>query len=75
MRRTTVRELHLRTGALVNQAAEGHVILILKRGVPVAQLRPIDALFRRKGLPDREAFLAKLPRDPDSGKWLEKHRS
>ncbi len=75
MRRTTIRELHLRTGALVNQAAEGHVVLILKRGVPVAQLRPIDSLFRRKGLPDREAFLVKLPRVPDSGKWLEKHRS
>jgi len=26
MRRTTIRELHLRTGALVNQAAEGHCI-------------------------------------------------
>ncbi len=65
----------MRTGRLVDQAADGHVILILKRGAPVAQLRPVDAVFRRQGLPDREAFLSKLPPVPDSGKWLEKHRT
>jgi prevent-host-death family protein len=43
MRRTSVRELHIRTSELVREAAEGGVIVIARRGEPVAELRPISA--------------------------------
>ena len=75
MKRTTVRELHLRTGALVSDAAEGHVIVIHKRGVPVAELRPVQARSRPRGFLDRPRFLAKFPRVAgDSGRFLEEDR-
>ena len=75
MRKASIRELHLRTGSIVSQAAEGHVITIVKRGVPVAELGPIPPKPRSKGFPPgRWALLAKFPKVPDSGKWLEKNR-
>ena len=39
MKKASIRELHTRTGALVQEAADGEVIIIEKRGVPVAELR------------------------------------
>jgi prevent-host-death family protein len=39
MKTVSIRELHMRTGALVQEAADGEVIIIEKRGVPVAQLQ------------------------------------
>ena len=46
----------MRTGALVQEAAEGEVIIIEKRGVPVAELRRIKKrtagqAFRDLGAP------------------------
>ena len=38
-----MRELHIHTSALVREAAEGGVIVIERRGEPVAELRPITA--------------------------------
>jgi antitoxin (DNA-binding transcriptional repressor) of toxin-antitoxin stability system len=43
MRKTSVRELHINTSALVREAAEGSVIVIERRGEPVAELRPISS--------------------------------
>lgn len=40
MRRVNVRELHRRTAAFVDEVARGAVLVIEKRGVPVAELRP-----------------------------------
>ena len=42
MRKTSVRELHIHTSELVREAAEGWVIVIERRGEPVAELRPIS---------------------------------
>ncbi len=42
----------MHTGALVQEAADGEVIIIQKRGVPVAELVPLTAaevLRERKG--------------------------
>ena len=39
MKKASIRDLHMRTGALVQEAADGEVIIIEKRGVPVAKLR------------------------------------
>jgi prevent-host-death family protein len=43
MRKTSVRELHIHTSELVREAAEGGVIVIERRGEPVAELRPVTA--------------------------------
>lgn len=72
MKTVNVRELHQRTGALVELAAEGHVVLVLKRGVPLAELRPCSTGTTRKTLPDRREILARFPRlRGDSGRFLE----
>jgi prevent-host-death family protein len=44
MKKASIRDLHMRTGALVQEAADGKVIIIEKRGVPVAQLEPLRKL-------------------------------
>src|SRR5260370_40502294 len=40
MKKASIRDLHMRTGALVQEAADGEVIIIEKRGVPGAELGP-----------------------------------
>jgi antitoxin (DNA-binding transcriptional repressor) of toxin-antitoxin stability system len=41
MEKASVRDLHIRTSELVRAAAEGAVIIIERRGRPVAELRAI----------------------------------
>jgi len=41
MRKTSVRELHIHTSELVREAEDGSVIVIERRGQPVAELRPV----------------------------------
>ena len=38
MKKASIRDLHMRAGALVQEAADGEIV-IEKRGVPVAELR------------------------------------
>ena len=76
MRRTTVRDLHLRTGAIVDEAARGGVIVIEKRGVPVAELRPIVRPSPAKVFRELEPILAKFPKlKGDSGRFISKSRN
>jgi antitoxin (DNA-binding transcriptional repressor) of toxin-antitoxin stability system len=76
MKTVNVRELHERTGSIVALAAEGHTVLVVKRGVPVAELRPATGDSRRRTLPDRTRLLAGYPRvRADSGRFLEEDRS
>ncbi len=76
MRAVNIRELHERTGALVDEAAEGHIVVVLRRGVPVVELRPAGAAARARTLPDRTAFLARFPKlRSDSARFLEEDRS
>ncbi|MEP7352285.1 MAG: hypothetical protein ABI824_03550 [Acidobacteriota bacterium] len=76
MERTSVRDLHLRTSALLKEVAEGQTFVIENRGVPVAELRPITEQRSRKKLPNREAFIRTLPMSKiDSGRILEEDRS
>ena len=51
----------MRTGALVQEAADGEVIIIEKRGVPVAELVPLTAaeVFRER---ERSGYFKKLPK-------------
>ena len=50
MKTVSIRELHMHTGALVQEAADGEVIIIQKRGVDVAELGPLPeaAVLRKK---------------------------
>ena len=43
MRKTSVRELHIHTSKLVREAAAGDVIVIERRGEPVAELHPVSS--------------------------------
>ena len=75
MERASVRDLHLKTSALIKNVAQGQTYVIESRGVPVAELRPITARRPTNKLPDREAFIRKLPRTgTDIGKILEEDR-
>lgn len=80
MRKTSVRELHIHTSELVREAAEGGIIVIERRGEPVAELRPITAPSR---MPDgrkaqvfdsmREIW-ARMPQVADSTRIIEEDR-
>lgn len=70
MERFSVRDLRLR----LKSVAQGQTYIIESRGVPVAELRPITAQRPTNTLPNREAFIRKLPRTDDMGKILEEDR-
>lgn len=75
MESATVRDLHLKTSAMLKEVAKGQTFVIENRGVPVAELRPITERRSRK-LPDREALIRALPKSKtDSGRILEQDRS
>ncbi len=76
MRTVNIRELHEHTGSLVDLAAEGHPILILRRGIAIAELHPSSSAAHRRVLPDRTKLLASYPLlEGDSGRFLEEERS
>jgi prevent-host-death family protein len=61
MKTVSIRELHMRTGALVQEAADGEVIIIERRGVPVAELGPLTTaeVFRER---ERSGYFKRLPK-------------
>jgi prevent-host-death family protein len=80
MRKTSVRELHIHTSALVREAEEGGVVVIERRGEPVAELRPITA---PSSIPanDKAAIFdsmreiwARMPQFGDSTSMIEEDR-
>lgn len=76
MRTLNVRELHLRTSAIIREVAQGGAFVIEKHGLPVAELRPVQGLASTRQLPNREALFAKLPpMKTDAGRVLEQDRS
>jgi prevent-host-death family protein len=75
MRTASIRDLHIRTSELVREAAEGTVIVIERRGEPVAELRPIRRKAAKSRLPDMTDLWRRLPSVPgDSGHFLEEDR-
>ena len=58
MRKTSVRELHIQTSALVREAAEGGIIVIERRGEPVAELRPLSGKFRMPAAEKARIYLS-----------------
>jgi antitoxin (DNA-binding transcriptional repressor) of toxin-antitoxin stability system len=74
MKTSTVRDLHLKTSEIVRQVAEGESFIIEKRGVPVAEIRPISHRPAPR-MPDREALIMSGPETLDSGLILEQDRT
>jgi prevent-host-death family protein len=75
MRTTSIRELHIRTSELVREAGEGTVIVIERRGEPVAELRPISKKRKTPRLPDLSELWQRFPSVAgDSGRFLEEDR-
>ena len=60
MQSSTVRELPLKTSEIVRQVAEGESFIIEKRGVPVAEIRPISDRPTPR-MADREALIMSGP--------------
>ncbi len=75
MKRATVRDLHLNTSVILAEVAQGEVFVIARRGVSVAELRPLQAAPSTRRLPNREARIAALPAALDSGRILEEDRT
>ena len=75
MKTASIRDLHIRTSELVREAAEGGVIVIERRGEPVAELRPIVKKRPKPRLPDMTALWRRFPAvHADSGRFLEEDR-
>jgi prevent-host-death family protein len=75
MKKASIRDLHIRTSELVREAADGTVILIERRGEPVAELRPISKGPKRGRLPEMTELWQRLPAVAgDSGRFLEEDR-
>jgi prevent-host-death family protein len=58
MKTASTRDLHIRTSELVREAADGAVILIERRGQPVAELHPISKRRPKPPLPAMSGSLA-----------------
>ena len=76
MRKASVRDLHIRTSELVRDAANGAVIVIESRGVPVAELRPLSQSRPKLKLPDMKRFWKEMPQvHGDSTRIIEEDRN
>ena len=80
MRKTSVRELHIHTSELVREAAEGSVIVIERRGEPVAELRPLTTgprmspAKKARIFSSMEEVWSRMPTAGDSTKIIEEDR-
>jgi antitoxin (DNA-binding transcriptional repressor) of toxin-antitoxin stability system len=81
MRKASIRDLHIHTSELVREAGNGCVIVIERRGEPVAELRPLKQAegptpeAKRRIWKQMEKVWAKIPPVPDSGRIIEEDRS
>jgi prevent-host-death family protein len=80
MRATSVRELHIHTSKLVHEAAAGDVIIIQRRGQPIAELRPLSesrmsARKKAQIFRSMEKFWKRMPQLGDSTRILEDDRN
>ena len=74
MKRVNVRELHHRTGAIIDAVSHGDVVVVEKRGTPVAEIRPL--VQPSPGfLPSRWEKLRRFPKlTGDSGRSISDDR-
>jgi prevent-host-death family protein len=75
MRKASVRDLRIRTSELLRDAENGEVIVIERRGLPIAELRPVTKKRRKVKLPDMSRFWNEFPKiDSDSTKIISEDR-
>jgi antitoxin (DNA-binding transcriptional repressor) of toxin-antitoxin stability system len=75
MRKASVRDLHIRTSELIRDAAAGAVIVIERRGEPVAELRPLSRQKRKIRFPDMSRIWKTFPQlAGDSTRFIEEDR-
>jgi prevent-host-death family protein len=81
MKKASIRDLHIRTSELVRQASEGTVIVIEKRGEPVAELRPIGTgnrltpAARERIFKEMEEIWASMPPTNNVDRFIEEDRN
>jgi prevent-host-death family protein len=81
VKKASIRDLHARTSELVREASEGTVIVIEKRGEPVAELHPIvkpkelTPEARARIYKEMEKLRASMPLAPESGRFIEEDRN
>jgi prevent-host-death family protein len=64
MRKASIRDLRIRTSELIRDAENGEVIVIERRGQPVAQLCPLTRKPKKLKLPDMSRFWNEFPQIP-----------
>ena len=73
MKIATIRDLHMRTSALVREAAGGAVIE--RHGEPIAELRPVAKRLSKRQLSDMADLWRRFPSvAADGGRFLEEAR-
>lgn len=61
MKTASIRDLHIRTSELVREASDGAVIVIERRGQPVAELRPLTKGPAKPKLPEMADLWRRFP--------------
>lgn len=75
MRKASIRDLRIYASELVREAAEGEVIVIERRGQPVAELRPLSNTRKRPKFRDMSRFWNTFPQLPgDSTQFISEDR-
>ena len=75
MRKASIRDLHIRTSELIRDAAAGAVIVIERRGEPVAELRPLSRKASKIKFPDMSRIWNTFPQlTGDSSRFIEEDR-
>jgi prevent-host-death family protein len=74
MRKASIRDLRIHTSKLVRDAENGEVIVIERRGQPVAEIRPISKK-KQPPLPDMSKFWNDYPQvSGDSTQYISEDR-
>jgi prevent-host-death family protein len=63
MRKASIRDLRIHTSKLIREAEEGDIIIIERRGQPVAEIRPITPQ-KQPPLPDMTDIWNRYPAIP-----------
>ena len=79
MRKASIRDLHIHTSELVREAEDGVVVVIERRGEPVAELRPLTPIgltaeARGRIIDEMKDLRAKVPPSNDVDRILEEIR-
>jgi len=75
MRKASVRDLRIRTSELIRDAENGEIIVIERRGEPVAELRPLTKRPKKIRMPDMSRFWKEFPQLPgDSTEYISEDR-